>query len=174
MSRDDSPLNNSRIWYYSHSHQLLAGLTYSRARLQLRFFLNLFNCLLTTDLSWRNNRSRTGPQTLFNFRRNGNRQWIPFTFHVYSRNLAATKDVHSTATECKWLTFRFTTMIQCNPSAHTAWLINVNMLRYSCIPMIYAGQRNWNRASSWPEIILVLTVRQFFYILTICDPLLAL
>ena len=106
----------------------------------------IINCLLTTDLSWRNNRSRTGPQTLFNFRRNGNRQWIPFTFHVYSQNLATTKDVHSTATECKWLTIRFTTMIQCNPSAHTAWLINVNMLRYSCIPMIYAGQHNWNRA----------------------------
>ena len=49
----------------------------SRARLQFRFFLNVFNCLLTTNLSRRNNRSRTAPQTLFNFRRNCNRQWIP-------------------------------------------------------------------------------------------------
>ena len=59
----------------------------SWARLQFRFFLNLFSCLLTTNLSRRNNRSRAGPQTLFNFRRNSNRRWIPITFHVYSRLL---------------------------------------------------------------------------------------
>ena len=39
----------------------------SRARLQFRFFLNVFNCLLTTNLSRRNNRSHTGPQTLLTF-----------------------------------------------------------------------------------------------------------
>ena len=39
----------------------------SRARLQFRFFLNVFNYLLTTNLSRRNNRSRTGPQTLLTF-----------------------------------------------------------------------------------------------------------
>ena len=89
-------------------------------RLQFRFFLNLFSCLLTTNLSRRNDRSRAGLPTLFNFRRNGNRQWIPITFHVYSRYLAATRDVHSTATGCKWLAFCFTTMMQRNQSAHTA------------------------------------------------------
>ena len=72
------------------------------------------------NLSRKNNRSRGGLQTLFNFRRNGNRQWILITFHVYSRYLAATRDVHSTATGCKWLTFRFMTMMQRNQSAHTA------------------------------------------------------
>ena len=81
----------------------------SWARLQFQFFLNLFSCLLTTNLSRRNNRSL---QTLFNFRRNGNRQWVLITFHVYSRYLAATRDVHSTATGCKWLTFRLTTKMQ--------------------------------------------------------------
>ena len=98
----------------------------SRARLQFRFFLNVFNCLLTTNLSRRNNRSRTGPQTLFNFRRNCNRQWIFIKFHVYSRYLAATRDVHSTTTGCKWLIFHFTTMMQRNQSAHTAWVWFVN------------------------------------------------
>ena len=98
----------------------------SRARLQFRFFLNVFNCLLTTNLSRRNNRSRTGPQTLFNFRRNCNRQWISIKFHVYSRYLAATRDVHSTTTGCKWLIFHFTTMMQRNQSAHTAWVWFVN------------------------------------------------
>ena len=56
-------------------------------RVQFWFFLNVFSCLLTTNLSRRNNRSRAGPQTLFNFRRNSNRRWIPITFHVYSRLL---------------------------------------------------------------------------------------
>ena len=93
----------------------------SWARLQFRFFLNLFSCLLTPNLSRRNNRSRAGLPIIFNFGRNGNRQWIPITFHVYSRYLAATRDVPSTATGCKWLAFRFTTMMQRNQSAHTAW-----------------------------------------------------
>ena len=93
----------------------------SSAKLQFRFFLNLFSCLLTRNLSRRNNVSRAGLKTLLNFRRNGNRQWILITFHVYSRYLAATRDVHSTATGCKWLTFRFTTMMQRNQSAHTTW-----------------------------------------------------
>ena len=66
----------------------------SWARLQFRFFLNLFSCLLTTNLSRRNNRSRAGPQILFNSWRNGNRQWILITFHVYLRSLAATRDVN--------------------------------------------------------------------------------
>ena len=79
----------------------------SRARLLFRFFLNVFNCLLTTNLSRRNNRSRTGPQTLFNFRRNCNRQGIAIKFHAYSRYLAATRDVHSTTTGCKWLIVSF-------------------------------------------------------------------
>ena len=57
----------------------------SRARLQFRFFLNVFNCLLTTNLSRRNNRSRTGPLTLFNFRRNCNRQWISTLSYCYQR-----------------------------------------------------------------------------------------
>ena len=79
----------------------------SWARLQFRFFLNLFSCLLTTNLSRRNNRSRASLPKIFNFGRNGNRHWIPITFHVYSRYLAATRDVHSTATGCKWLAFSF-------------------------------------------------------------------
>ena len=74
----------------------------SWARLQFRFFLNLFSCLLTSNLSRRNSRSRAGLPTLFNFGRNGNGQWIPITFHVYSRYLAATRDVHSTATGCSF------------------------------------------------------------------------
>ena len=46
-------------------------------RLQFRFFLNLFSFLLRRRNLWRrNNRSRTRSQTLFNFRRNGNSQWI--------------------------------------------------------------------------------------------------
>ena len=49
----------------------------SRAWLQFQFFLNLFSRLLATNLSRRNNRSRTGPQTLLRFQRNGKRQWIP-------------------------------------------------------------------------------------------------
>ena len=98
-----------------------------QARLQFRFFLNVFNCLLTTNLSRRNNRSRTGPQTLFNFRRNCNRQWIFIKFHVYSRYLAATRDVHLTTTGCKWLIFHFTTMMQRNQSAHTAWQSSMNL-----------------------------------------------
>ena len=72
------------------------------------------------DVSRRNNVSRAGLKTLLNFRRNGNRQWILITFHVYSRYPAATRDVHSTATGCKWLTFRITTMMQRNQSTHTA------------------------------------------------------
>ena len=74
----------------------------SWARLQFRFFLNLFSCLLTSNFSRRNSRSRAGLPTLFNFGRNGNGQWIPITFHVYSRYLAATRDVHSTATGCSF------------------------------------------------------------------------
>ena len=93
----------------------------SRARLQFRFFLNVFNCLLTTNLSRRNNRSRTGPQTLFNFRRNCNRRWISIKFHVYSRYLVANRVVHSTTTGCKWLIFHFTTIMR-NQSVHTAWV----------------------------------------------------
>ena len=92
----------------------------SSAKLQFRFFLNLFSCLLTRNLSRRNNVSRAGLKTLLNFRRNGNRQWILITFHVYSRYLAATRDVHSTATGCKWLNFRLTTIMQRNQSTHTA------------------------------------------------------
>ena len=93
----------------------------SWARLHFQFYLNLFSCLQTTNLSQGENKSRAGLRTLFNFRRNCNRQWILVTFHVYSRYLAATRDVHSTATGCKWLTFRFTTMMQRNQSAYTTW-----------------------------------------------------
>ena len=93
----------------------------SWARLHFQFYLNLFSCLQTTNLSQGENKSRAGLRTLFNFWRNCNRQWILVTFHVYSRYLAATRDVHSTATGCKWLTFRFTTMMQRNQSAHTTW-----------------------------------------------------
>ena len=49
----------------------------SRAWLQFQFFLNLFSRLLATNLSRWNNRSRTSPQTLLRFQRNGKRQWIP-------------------------------------------------------------------------------------------------
>ena len=86
----------------------------SSAKLQFRFFLNLFSCLLKRNLSRRNNVSRAGLKTLLNFRRNDNRQWILITFHVYSRYLAATRDVYSAATGCKWLNFRFTTIMQRN------------------------------------------------------------
>ena len=48
----------------------------SWARLQFRFFLNLFGCLLTTNLSQTNHWSHTGLQTLS---KKGNRQWIPIT-----------------------------------------------------------------------------------------------
>ena len=71
----------------------------SRAWLQFQFFLNLFSRPLATNLSRRNDRSRTGPQTLLRFQRNGKRQWIPFTFHAYSRYLAATRDIHSAGHE---------------------------------------------------------------------------
>ena len=90
----------------------------SWARLQFRFFLNLFSCLLTTNLSRRNSRSRASlPKE---WQQAVNPYYIP---RVYSRYLAATKDVHSTAIGCKWLSFRFTTMMQRNQSAHTTWLI---------------------------------------------------
>ena len=127
MSKVGSLLNNLRFYNFilftqpSAVSVTAAKWIDSWARLQFRFFLNLFSCLLTTNLSRRNNRSRAGLPTLFNFRRNGNRQWIPITFHVYSRYLPATRDVHSTTTGCKWLAFRFTTMMQRNQSAHTAW-----------------------------------------------------
>ena len=75
----------------------------SWVRLQFRFFPNLFSCLLIINLSRTNNRS---PQDRKHFRRNSNRQWIPITFHVYSRYLAA-RDVHSTATGCQWFAFQF-------------------------------------------------------------------
>ena len=118
-----------------------------QARLQFRFFLNVFNCLLTTNLSRRNNRSRTGPQTLFNFRRNCNRQWISITFHVYSRYLAATRDVHSTATGYKWLIFRFTTMMQRNQSAHTAWLSSEIKMVLIIITLLIS--QNTSRSCWW-------------------------
>ena len=129
MSRVDSPLNNSQIWCYSLSHRIQSATVTkwidSWATLQFGFILNLFSCFLTTNLSQRNNRGRVVPQTLFNFRMNGNKQWIPITFLVYSRNLAATRDVHSTATWCKWLAFRFTSMMKHNQSANTAcWVHN--------------------------------------------------
>ena len=46
---------------------------------------------------------------------------LSYKFHVYSRYLAATRDVHSTTTGCKWLICRFTIIMQRNQSAHTAW-----------------------------------------------------
>ena len=46
---------------------------------------------------------------------------LSYKFHVYSRYLAATRDVHSTTTGCKWLICRYTTIMQRNQSAHTAW-----------------------------------------------------
>ena len=105
----------------------------TQLQLQFRFFLYL----VTTNLSRRNKRARAGLQTLFNSRENGNRQWILITFHVYSRYLAATRDVRPTATWCKWLTFRFTTMMQRNQSAHTAW---VNSVQRRNKPDILIGQ----------------------------------
>ena len=90
MSKVGSLLNNLRFYNFilftqpSAMSVTAAKWIDSWARLQFRFFLNLFSCLLTTNLSRRNNRSRAGLQTLFNFRRNGNRQWILITFHVYS------------------------------------------------------------------------------------------
>ena len=134
MSRDDSPLNNSRIWSILFTQpsavcETAAKWIDSRARLQCRFFPNL---------SRRNNRSHTGPQTLSNFWRNGNRQWISDKFHVYSRYLAATRDIHSTTTGCKWLIFRFTTMMQRNQSAHTAW--PSSDLAPASNPLIRAGK----------------------------------
>ena len=97
----------------------------SRARLQFRFFLNVFNCLLTTNLSRRNNRSRTGPQTLFNFRRNCNRQWISIKFLVIHAILLL-PELFTRPRQDTWLIFHFTTMIQRNQSAHTAWVWFVN------------------------------------------------
>ena len=97
----------------------------SRARLQFRFFLNVFNCLLTTNLSRRNNRSRTGPQTLFNFRRNCNRQWIFIKFLVIHAILLL-PEMFTRPRQDTWLIFHFTTMMQRNQSAHTAWVWFVN------------------------------------------------
>ena len=57
-SRVDSPLNDSRTWYYSQSSAAsvaAAKWVDSWERLQFRFFLNLFSCLLITNLSRRNN-----------------------------------------------------------------------------------------------------------------------
>ena len=68
-------------------------------KLQFGFFLNLVRCLLRRNLSRRNVWSRAGPSTHFNFRRN--LYYVPRIHAI----LAATKDVHSTATGYKWLTF---------------------------------------------------------------------
>ena len=46
---------------------------------------------------------------------------------------------------------------------------NVDWSRCFCIPMICADQCNWNRAFLYPEILCVLSVRQFLHILTACD-----
>ena len=103
-------------------------------RLQFQFFLNLFNCLLTTSLSRRNNRSWAGLPTLFNFQKNGNSSESPLHSMRY---LAATRDVHSTTTGCKWLTFHFTTIMQHNQSVHTAWLLSYNPYYYYCKCLCY-------------------------------------
>ena len=67
MSRVDFLLNNSRIWHYSQVSVTAAKWIDSWARLQFRFYLNLFSCLRTTNLSRGNNKSRAGLRTLFNF-----------------------------------------------------------------------------------------------------------
>ena len=47
--------------------------------------MNLVSSFLGTNSSRWNDRSRAGPSTLLNFRRNDNKRWIPIAFHVYSR-----------------------------------------------------------------------------------------
>ena len=75
-------------------------------RLHFRFFLDLFSCLLTINLSRTNNRSRAGPQTLSKVRQQTlNPHYIPRLFML----------------SC-WLAFHLTTMMQHHQSAHTAWL----------------------------------------------------
>ena len=85
--------------------------------------MNLVSSFLGTNSSRWNDRSRTGPSTLLNFRRNDNKRWIPIAFHVYSRYFfAVIKDVHPTTTTCIGLPVSFTTMMQRHQCAHTAWL----------------------------------------------------
>ena len=85
--------------------------------------MNLVSSFLGTNSSRWNDRSRAGPSTLLNFRRNDNKRWIPIAFHVYSRYFfAVIKDVHPTTTTCIGLPVSFTTMMQRHQCAHTAWL----------------------------------------------------
>lgn len=85
--------------------------------------MNLVTSFLGTNSSRWNDRSRAGPSTLLNFRRNDNKRWIPIAFHVYSRYFfAVIKDVHPTTTTCIGLPVSFTTMMQRHQCAHTAWL----------------------------------------------------
>ena len=84
---------------------------------------------------------------IYAFKWIGNRRWIPFTFHVYSRYLAATRDVHSTATGYKWLIFRFTTMMQRNQSAHTAWLSSEMKMVLIIITLLIS--QNTSRSCWW-------------------------
>ena len=65
----------------------------SWARLQFRFFLNLFSCLLTTNLSQTNNRSRAGPQTLSKERQQTvNPHYIPRLFTISCYHLRCSLD----------------------------------------------------------------------------------
>lgn len=85
--------------------------------------MNLVSSFLGTNSSRWNDRSRAGPSTLLNFRRNDNKRRIPIAFHVYSRYFfAVIKDVHPTTTTCIGLPVSFTTMMQRHQCAHTAWL----------------------------------------------------
>lgn len=85
--------------------------------------MNLVSSFLGTNSSRWNDRSRAGPSTLLNFRRNDNKRWIPIAFHVYSRYFfSVIKDVHPTTTTCIWLPVSFTTMMQRHQCAHTVWL----------------------------------------------------
>ena len=85
--------------------------------------MNLVSSFLGTNSSRWNDRSRAGPSTLLNFRRNDNKRWIPIAFHVYLRYFfAVIKDVHPTTTTCIGLPVSFTTMMQRHQCAHTAWL----------------------------------------------------
>ena len=90
-------------------------------RLQFRIFLRNVSCLLTTNLSRRNKESRASPLNFLTFEGTATDSESPLQSTNISRYLAATEEVHSNASRCKWLNFCFTTMMQRNQRAHTAW-----------------------------------------------------
>ena len=87
VSRVDSLWNNSRLqmWFQNLISFTAIGCECNCCHFCNFDSLNLVSCLLGTNSSQEYDRSRACSSTLFNFRRNGNKRWIPTAFHVYSR-----------------------------------------------------------------------------------------